>query len=221
MGALVLLAALFDRAVHIAHVSTREEILVIRVLKEKGFNVTCEVTPHHLFLVDEDIPHVGSGRSKVKPPLATPIDRASLWDNLDVIDCFATDHSPHTLEEKDGADPPPGFPGLETALPLLLTAVYEKRLSLGDIVTRMVTNPQRIFKLPGQPDTWIEIDPDMSWEIRAANTHTRCAWTPFEGRRVHGELRRVFLRGREAYRDGVVLATLGYGKNLKDERLGC
>ncbi len=72
-----------------------------------------------------------------------------LWENLDVIDCFATDHAPHTLAEKDGQNPPPGFPGLETALPLLLTAVQEKRLSLDDLIARMVTNPRRIFHLAG------------------------------------------------------------------------
>ena len=92
----------------------------------------------------------------------------ALWDNLDVIDCFATDHAPHTVAEKDGAKPPPGFPGLETALPLLLTAVDEGRMTIDELIARMVTNPRRIFSLPEQPDTWIEVDPDAEYEIRAA-----------------------------------------------------
>jgi dihydroorotase-like cyclic amidohydrolase len=215
LAAVILVAALFDRPVHLAHVSLREEILLIRKAKEKGWKVTCEVTPHHLFLTQEDIPALGPGRSEVRPRLATPEDQAALWENLDVIDCFATDHAPHTLAEKDGENPPPGFPGLETALALLLTAVYEGRLSLEDLVTRMVTNPRRIFHLPEQSETWIEIDPQAVWEINAAQTYTRCGWTPFEGRQVHGRLRRVVLRGQEAYRDGKVLAPPGFGKNLR------
>jgi carbamoyl-phosphate synthase/aspartate carbamoyltransferase/dihydroorotase len=215
MAAVLLLAALYDRPLHIAHVSLREEILLIRLAREKGLKVTCEVAPHHLFLTQEDIPALGAGRSEVRPRLATRLDVDALWANLEVIDCFATDHAPHTLEEKDGPNPPPGFPGLETALRLLLTAVYEGRLSLDDLVARMHTNPRRIFRLPEQPETWIEVDPDASGEIRAAQTYTRCAWTPFEGWKVRGRLRRVVLRGQEAFRDGEVLAPPGFGKDLR------
>jgi dihydroorotase-like cyclic amidohydrolase len=215
LAAVILVAALYDRPLHLAHVSSRQEILLIRKAKQKGWKVTCEVTPHHLFLTQEDIPALGPGRSEVRPPLATPQDQAALWENLDVIDCFATDHAPHTLAEKDGENPPPGFPGLETALALLFTAVHAGRLSIEDLVARMVTNPRRIFHLPEQPDTWIEIDPEAVWEIKAEQTYTRCGWTPFEGRQVHGKVQRVMLRGREAYRDGQVLAPPGYGKNLR------
>jgi carbamoyl-phosphate synthase/aspartate carbamoyltransferase/dihydroorotase len=138
-----------------------------------------------------------------------------LWENLDVIDCFATDHAPHTLAEKDGTNPPPGFPGLETALPLLLTAVRDNRLSLDDLLARMVTNPRRIFNLPEQPETWIEVDPDAAWEIQAEKMHTRCGWTPFEGWKVYGRVQQVVLRGREAFDDGRVLASPGYGRDIR------
>ncbi len=216
LAAVILMAALFDRPVHLAHVSLREEILLIRAARERGIQVTCEVTPHHLFLTQEDIPALGAGRSEVRPRLATPADRAALWENLEVIDCFATDHAPHTLAEKDSPKPPPGFPGLETALPLLLTAVHEGRLTLEDLIARMVTNPRRIFNLPEQPETWVEVDPDAAWEIHANQTLTRCAWTPFEGWKVRGRVRRVVLRGREAYREGMVLAPPGSGMNLRE-----
>lgn len=215
LAAVILMAALFDRPVHLAHVSLREEILLIRAAKEKGLKVTCEVTPHHLFLSEEDLPALGAGRGEVRPRLASRADQQALWANLAVIDCFATDHAPHTLEEKDGSNPPPGFPGLETALPLLLTAVSEGRLTLDDLVARMHTNPQRIFGLPAQPETWIEVDLEAKWEICAAQSYTRCAWTPFEGYPVRGRLQRVVLRGREAYRLGEILAPPGYGKNLR------
>lgn len=215
LAAIILLSAIYDRPVHLCHVSRREEILLIRKAKEKGLKITCEVTPHHLFLAEEDIPQLGEGISEVRPRLAGEADRAALWENLEVIDCFATDHAPHTLEEKKGPNPPPGFPGLETALPLFLTAVSEKRLSLDDLLLRMVTNPTRIFNLPVQPDTWIEIDPDVVWEIKASGTHTRCGWTPFEGRQARGRLLKVFLRGRLAFEDGQVLAPPGSGRNAR------
>lgn len=218
LAAVILMAAIYDRPVHLAHVSLREEILLIRAAKERGLKVTCEVAPHHLFLTQDDIPRLGAGRSEVRPRLASPADRDALWENLAVIDCFATDHAPHTLLEKDGENPPPGFPGLETALPLLLTAVHQGRLTLNDLVVRMHTNPKKIFALPDQPDTWIEIDEDAAWEIRAAHMFTRCGWTPFEGWQVRGRVRRVALRGQDAYRDGKVLAPPGFGKDLRAAR---
>jgi carbamoyl-phosphate synthase/aspartate carbamoyltransferase/dihydroorotase len=219
LAAMVLMAAFFDRPIHLCHVSSREEILLIRAAKNKGIQVTCEVTPHHLFLTREDVTTLGEGRCEVRPRLASPMDQEALWENLDIIDCFATDHAPHTLNEKDGPNPPPGFPGLETALPLLLTAVHQGRLSMDDLVSRMVTNPRRIFNLPVQPETYLEVDPDISWEIRAANTFTRCAWTPFEGRKVRGMVRRVVLRGQVSYQDGNVLARPGSGRDIRSVKI--
>jgi dihydroorotase-like cyclic amidohydrolase len=215
LAAIILLAALYDRPLHLAHVSLREEILLIRAAKERGLQVTCEVAPHHLFLSEADIPSLGHGRSEVRPRLASREDQEALWANLDVIDCFATDHAPHTLDEKDSQSPPPGFPGLETALPLLLTAVHEGRLTMDDLLARMVTNPRRIFNLPEQPETWIEIDPDETWEIRAAEMYSRCGWTPFEGWQVRGRVRKVVLRGQVACKDGEVRAAPGSGRSVR------
>jgi len=215
LAAVILMAALFDRPVHLAHVSLREEILLIRKAKERGLKVTCEVAPHHLFLTEADLPQIGAGRGEVRPRLASAADRDALWQNLEVIDCFATDHAPHTLAEKDGANPPPGFPGLETALPLLLTAVHEGRMEIDDLILRMSINPRRIFNLPEQPETWIEVDAQAEWEICAREMRTRCAWTPFEGWKVRGRVRRVMLRGQEACLDGEVLAPPGRGQNVR------
>jgi carbamoyl-phosphate synthase/aspartate carbamoyltransferase/dihydroorotase len=219
IAAALLIANLYDQPVHIAHVARREEILLIRAAKEKGQPVTCEVGPHHLFLSQADLVENGGrlsgGRGEVRPRLASPEDQQALWENLEFIDCFATDHAPHTLAEKDGPNPPPGFPGLETALPLLLTAVHAGRLSVDDILLRCYTNPRRIFHLPAQPDTWIEIDPDADWQIRAGDAFSRSAWTPFEGQPVRGRVTRVILRGQPAYEIGTVLAQPGSGRNVK------
>lgn len=155
------------------------------------------------------------GRAEVCPRLATQEDVDALWANLDVIDCFASDHAPHTLEEKDSEDPPPGFPGLETILPLLLTASDRGRLTVDDIILRMYTNPKKIFHLPDQPETWVEVDENDVYEIHAAEMHSRCGWTPFEGWQVRGRVTRVVLRGEEAYKDGKVLAKKGFGLNVR------
>ncbi|MDL1912007.1 hypothetical protein FBQ81_15155 [Chloroflexi bacterium CFX6] len=227
MAAGILFAAIYDRPIHIAHVSLKEEILLIKAAKEKGIKVTCEICPHHLFMTKDSPPPSpppnsqnlgegkGGGRNEVRPRLATQADVDALWENLDVIDCFATDHAPHTVEEKDSDNPPPGFPGLETLLPLLLNAVSEKRLTIDDIIQKSVTNPRKIFNLPEQPETWIEVDETAEYEIKAADQFTRCNWTPFEGWKVKGRVRKVVLRGKVAFEDGKVLAEQGYGRNVR------
>jgi carbamoyl-phosphate synthase/aspartate carbamoyltransferase/dihydroorotase len=134
---------------------------------------------------------------------------------MDIIDCFATDHAPHTIEEKDSDNPPPGFPGLETLLPLLLTAVDDGRLTMDDILQKSVINPRKIFHLPEQPETWVEVDEDATYEINAEHQFTRCGWTPFEGWKVKGKVRKVVLRGEVAFEDGKVLAEQGYGRNVR------
>jgi carbamoyl-phosphate synthase/aspartate carbamoyltransferase/dihydroorotase len=218
MAAALLFSALYDRPVHIAHISLKEEVLLIKAAKERGIKVTCEVCPHHLFLTKDDIPGISRGhpgRGEVRPRLATKADVDSLWANLDVIDCFATDHAPHTLAEKDGETPPPGFPGLETILPLLLTAVDSGRLTLDDLIQKMVINPRKIFSLPVQPETWVEVDEEAAYEIHANELHSRCGWTPFEGWQVKGRIQRVVLRGTESFRDGKILVNPGFGQNIR------
>ncbi|MGB7539081.1 MAG: amidohydrolase family protein [Anaerolineales bacterium] len=208
------IAAGLNRGIHIAHVSRKAEILLIKAAKEKGLRVTCEVTPHHLFLTEEDLPRIGAGRGEVRPKLATKIDQQALWENLAVIDCFATDHAPHTPAEKDGENPPPGFPGLETALPLLLGAVREGRLTIEDMLKRMHDNPRRIFCLPEQWATLIHVDLEDRWTVRGEYLKTRCGWTPFEGMSVRGRVMKVDLRGVTVYEAPYVLVDPGFGKNL-------
>ena len=210
----IVLAAKHKRSVHIAHVSRREEILLIKAAKEKGLPVTCEVTPHHLFLTEDDIPRIGAGRAEVRPRLASKADQKALWENLAVIDCFATDHAPHTLTEKDGENPPPGFPGLETALGLMLAAVHDGRLTVEVLLKRMYDNPRRIFQLPEQLSTMIQVDLDARWTVRGDFLKTRCAWTPFEGMTARGKVVLVEIRGEPVYREPDVLARPGFGRNL-------
>ncbi|MBL8107759.1 MAG: hypothetical protein JNJ72_19480, partial [Anaerolineales bacterium] len=223
MAAAILFSAIYDHPIHIAHVSLKEEILLIKAAKEKGIKVTCEVCPHHLFLTTPSplrpSPNGrgdgGEGRLEVRPRLATQEDVNALWENMNVIDCFATDHAPHTIEEKDSDNPPPGFPGLETILPLLLTAIDGGRLTVDDLIQRMYINPKKIFNLPEQPETWIEVDENETYEIKAENQFTKCGWTPFEGWKVKGKVKKVVLRGKTAFEDGKFLVQAGYGKNVR------
>ena len=111
-------------------------------------------------------------------------DQAALWENMEYIDCIATDHAPHTLEEKLGKEAPPGFPGLETMLPLMLTAVNEGRMTLEDLEQKMHHNQRRIFGLPEQPDTYIEVDMDQEWVLPHKMGYSKAGWTPFAGKHV-------------------------------------
>lgn len=213
LGALLLIATLLERPVHVCHLATEQEMVMVLRARDRGLAVTCEVTPHHLFLDSAIAADLGP-RAEVRPPLASPSDREALWRHLDDIDCFATDHAPHTVAEKSGESPPPGFPGLETVLPLLVGAVHDGRLTIDDVVARLHDNPRRIFGLPDQ-DAAVEIDPEATWTIQGADQQTRAAWTPFEGRTMRGRVTTVTLRGVEVFRDGEVLAAPGSGQNVR------
>ncbi|XP_055680705.1 CAD protein [Lutzomyia longipalpis] len=216
VGTMIFLSSIVDRPIHICHVARKEEIHLIRVAKEKGLKVTCEVCPHHLFLSREDIPRIGEKLSEVRPVLCSKEDQRALWDNLDVIDIFATDHAPHTYDEKTRSENGlPGFPILETILPLLLNAVSEGRLTLEDIVKRFHLNPKKIFNLPDQPNTYVEVDMDETWEIPKFTKYCKSQWTPFHGMKIRGKVHRVVLRGEVAYVDGEVLALPGFGENVR------
>jgi dihydroorotase len=205
------LARSFGRRLHLCHVSRADEMALIRAAKASGAALTCEVAPHHLFLTEADAQRLGS-YGAMKPPLATEADRAALWDNLDAVDCIATDHAPHTRAEKEGKDPPPGVPGLETMLPLLLTAVAEGRLTAERLVELTHRAPRRIFGLPLQPDTWVAVDPDARYTLGDEGLHTRCGWTPFAGMAVQGRVTRIVLRGKTVLEDGKVRAEPGFGR---------
>jgi dihydroorotase-like cyclic amidohydrolase len=207
------LAAAYQRPVHFCHISRRQEIALISQAKKRGLPVTCEVTPHHLFLSEQDAARLGP-LGDMRPLLGTPADIAALWAHLDdTIDCIATDHAPHTLEEKQSDTPPPGVAGLETSLPLMLTAVQEGRLGIERLVALMHSNPRRIFGLPSQPDTQVEIDMQPH-TISAEKMYSKCGWTPFEGKPVAGRVSRVILRGEVVFDQGRVTAVPGSGKMI-------
>lgn len=213
LPAVLHLANICKRKIHVCHVARKEEIEIIRMSKEMGMDITCEVAPHHLFMTHGCIHR---DYESVKPPLMYDKDMQALWDNIDIIDCFATDHAPHTKHQKQVSGCP-GFPGLETALPLLLTAVKQGRLTIEQIIEKYHTNPKRIFSIPEQEDTYIEVDLDKEWTIPSKMKWSKCGWTPFEGMTVNGVVKRVVLRGQVVYVDGQIVVEPGFGKNIRTE----
>jgi carbamoyl-phosphate synthase/aspartate carbamoyltransferase/dihydroorotase len=213
LDAALTMAAELERPVHVCHLSTEQEMFSVLEARHRGLPVTCEVAPHHLFLDRTEMSGF-AGRASVRPPLASPADREALWRHLDDIDCFATDHAPHTIAEKSTDSPPPGFPGLETALPLFIGAVHDGLLTIDDVVARLHDGPRRIFGLD-ELDAAIEVDAEASWVVDGEAQQTRAGWTPFEGRVMRGRVARVVVRGVEVYRDGEVLAAPGSGRNLR------
>ncbi|MDY6874623.1 MAG: dihydroorotase family protein [Chloroflexota bacterium] len=216
----LVLAGHFQRRLHICHVTTEAELALIRDAKERDVPVTCEVTPHHLFLTTADKNRLGP-LGRMNPPLRSREDVEALWANLDVVDSLATDHAPHTLEEKHSPTPPAGVPGLETALPLLLTAVHAGKLSLHEIARLTSAGPAAVYGLPqkghiapGYDADLTLVNPDAEWIIGERPLFTRCGWSPFEGDKVKGRVERVFLRGQEVYAHDQVLAQPGYGQAI-------
>jgi dihydroorotase (multifunctional complex type) len=212
------LAAEYGTRLHVCHVSTAHELALIRDAKARGMNVTCEVAPHHLFLTAEDGDRLGA-LGQMNPPLRPSSDVEALWANLDIVDCLATDHAPHTLQEKHSETPPSGVPGLETALPLMLTAVHEGKVTLEDVARLMAEGPSRAFGLErkghirsgGDADLTL-VEPQAEWIIGERPLHTRCGWSPFEAKTVRGRVTGVFLRGRQVYGHGEVLVRPGFGR---------
>lgn len=201
------------KTVHFCHIAAQKDLELIIKSKEENLPITCGVTPHHLFLNETNIKKLGPF-GKMKPYLKSKKDVGFLWKNLQYIDVIESDHAPHTFEEKRGENPPFGVPGLETTLPLLLTAVFEHRLVIDEIIRLCYTNPAKIFNIRTYPQTYIEIDQNTKYEIRNTNLLSKSGWSPFHSYKVTGRIERVFLRGKKVFEDGEILAHPGSGKIL-------
>ena len=194
------LAKKFGSKLHVCHVSLEKEVELIKEAKANGLNLSCEVSCHHLFLTDEDAKRLGSF-GIMNPPLSSREDQKALWEGIEdgTIDMIGSDHAPHTKEEKQGGKPPYGVPGLETTLPLLLTAVSDGKLTIERLIELTSTNPRKVFGIPEQEDTFVEVDMEESYVIENQNLQTKCSWTPFAGMQVTGKVKKVILRGKMVY----------------------
>ena len=187
---------------HVCHISTVESVDIIRQAKKSGVKVTCETAPHYLTLCEDDLQE--DGRFKMNPPLRTADDREALIEGLadGTIDVIATDHAPHSAEEKSKglAGSAMGIVGLETAFPVLYTRLVRTgRLSLDRLVEALATAPRRIFRLPEAPDDWVEVDLDTPWTIRSSEFASMGRATPFEGWEVYGKVLKTVYNGKTVY----------------------
>jgi dihydroorotase len=199
--------------VHIAHVSTHEAVELIRDAKAElssggtatGFTLSCEVTPHHLFLTERDAKKLGEGTwGSVNPPLRTEADRDALIAAAadGVIDAIATDHAPHTAKDKEGGAP--GFTGLETAFSVCLTElVREDRLSLSRLSALVSGEPARILGLadrgrivPGYRADFVIVDTSALWTVDPALMKSRGKNSPYAGRELRGKVLMTLRQGR-------------------------
>lgn len=196
---------------HICHVARKEELALIIRAKEEQLPVTCGVTPHHLFLSEKDVSVLGP-LVAMKPPLTTEEDVRFLWDHLDMVDAVESDHAPHTIAEKQASVPPYGVPGLETTLPLLLSAVHEGRLTVDDVIRLLHAGPRSVLSLQDEPDTYTEVDTEETYTIENAILKTKCRWSPFAGRKAIGKVQTVVIRGTKVYEDGQILVKPGWGR---------
>lgn len=199
--------------VHFCHISTQSDLEQIIKAKEENLTVTCGVTPHHLFLTANDIKTL-CPFGKMKPPLRSKKDVDFLWKNLKYIDIVESDHAPHTRKEKQGINPPYGVPGLETTLPLLLTAASQRRMTIEDIVRLCHTNPARIFGIKTDLDTKVFVDLNSSFIIHNSSLFTKCGWSPFNDWKVKGRVNTVFIRGQKVFDNNKILVRPGFGKTI-------
>lgn len=211
----ILLAEYADARVHVAHISSARAVDMVRQAKKRGVKVTAEVTPHHLTLTDDCVDLTDSA-TKVNPPLRRQADVDVMVEGLKdgTIDAIVTDHSPHAEEEKDREYclAPSGFPGLETALGVLLTELYHTgKLDLNTLISKMTAEPAKLFALSGgtlsvgSPADIAILDLDREWTVEAENFYTRGTHSPFVGRRLKGRAVMTMVDGQVVMRDGKII----------------
>jgi carbamoyl-phosphate synthase/aspartate carbamoyltransferase len=200
LASMLLLASLHSRKIHITDVSTQEDMLLIRLSKEKKLAVTCDVAVYTLFFDKSTFPEVQC--------LPNKEDREALWKSMDIIDAFSVGTTPCQLAVELGHDSSPRS-GVEETLPLLLTAVHEKRLTLEDIKLRLHDNPVKIFGLPEQPLTQVEVVVNRPTAFR----HKGRCWSPLQGKNVVGCVNRVLIQGQTVFLDGASF-TSAIGRDL-------
>ncbi len=216
-------ACAVSQRLHICHLSSAQGLAAVEESRRAGRDVTAEVAPHHLLLNERDYRRQQGSYLKMNPPLRGQADNDALWQALrsGAIDILASDHAPHLPEEKreDIWEAPPGVPGVETMLPLMLMAVKRNLISLERLVDAISARPAEIFGLQGKgriergmDADLVIIDSKVITEINADRLHSRAEWTPYQGREaIFPQM--TIVRGRVVY-DGDLQVAAGYGRFL-------
>ncbi|KAJ4315168.1 Carbamoyl-phosphate synthase [Fusarium piperis] len=200
LASILLLASLHNRRIHVTSVTNRDDIKLIALSKEKGLQVTCDVSIYSLYLSRDDYPECER--------LPTSADQAALWEHMSTIDVFSIGSLPFRLATSLGRKTDPSM-GIAEALPLLLTSVAEGRLTVDDIKARLYTNPMEIFELHEQVGTTIEAEIDRPYTVAAGEF-----WSPFEGRCMRASVQRVTFQDTTVCLDGEVLPVSPQGKDM-------
>jgi len=214
VGRAVDLAKKTNARIHICHVSTKKEIAIIKKARDQGINISCEVSPHHLFLNQTSYQNLNNF-VKVNPPLRNDDNNSALWQaiKLGVIDIVATDHAPHTIDEKlqEYDKAPAGIPEVETSLPLLLNQVNEGNLELSKLIELTSKNPAKLFNIkkkgiiqPGYDADLTVVDMSLKKTIQKKHLYTKCGWSPYEDWELTGWPIMTFVNGHLAYNNGKI-----------------
>lgn len=193
----IILAEYLNSKIHIAHISTKNSVELVRAAKKKGVNVTAEVTPHHFTLTDDAVKTYDTN-TKMNPPLRTRTDLEAILEGLkdNTIDCIASDHAPHSIEEKEVEfeDAPNGIVGLETQLGLVFTELYHKNiLTLEQIIQKLAINPRKILGIAvpliqvGEFANLTIFDPDDIWTVEVSKFFSKSKNSPFNKRLLQGK----------------------------------
>ena len=197
--------------VHICHVSTAKSVDIIRRMKKRGVHLTCETCPQYFTLTEDEVLTQGA-MARVNPPLRTRNDVAGIVAGLrdGTIDVIATDHAPHSAEEKARSltRAPSGMIGLETSLAIALTQLYHtRRMDLPAIIKRMSTTPADILRLPrgrmslGAQADLVLFDPDEEWTVDPEQFASKARNTPFAGWKVKGKVKYTIVKGQVIYQN--------------------
>ncbi|KAG0230206.1 bifunctional pyrimidine biosynthesis protein [Mortierella sp. GBAus27b] len=198
LASILLLASLHNRSVHITGVSSRDDMALIAMSKDKGLQVSCDIEVYSLFLTREE------NGSKLLP---TKSDQDAFWSNLQVFDCFTVGSLPYRLAAERGT--PAADAGILETLPLLIDAVNKGRLTMEDLVAKLYTNPRKIFSLPEQKDSYVEIETDRPSVSSVSGL--------FAGKSFSGTVHRVVVHGETAYLDGAWYTIGSEGENVSSE----
>ncbi len=204
------------RRLHLTHISTKESIQMVKEAKKK-LTLSCDVTPHHLFLTYDELKKQGNF-AKMNPALRSKGDVDALWKAISdgTVDCIVSEHAPHTIEEKKVGywEAPSGVPGIETMQPLLLDAVNKGRLTLQRLAELTAANPARLFgiKNKGKMEVGFDADiviVDMNAEKKVKNEElfTKCKWSPFNGWKLKGWPVTTIVNGNVVYDEGGINGT--------------